>query len=45
MKPRLPVTRLGWHQYYVNRFNKHQHPDQEYLAMLYLFLHLAFESP
>ena len=41
----LPVTRLGWHKYYVNRFNRYGHPDQAYLAMVYLFLYLAFEKP
>ena len=35
-----PYTHLGWHQYYVKRFNKNEHPDAAYLAMVYLFLHL-----
>lgn len=39
---RLPNTNWGFHRYYVNRFNKNQNPDAEYLAMLYLFFHLAF---
>lgn len=41
---RYPNTRLGWHKYYVARFNKTQHPDAEYQAMVYLLLHLAFEG-
>lgn len=45
MRGRFPNTRLGWHKYYVNRFNKSQHPDAEHLAMAYLLLHLAFEAP
>lgn len=44
MKARFPNTRLGWHNYYVNRYNKYQHPDQAYLAMVYQFLYLAFEA-
>ena len=30
-------TNMGWHHYYVKRFNKHQQPDAALLAMLYLF--------
>lgn len=33
-------TNAGWHDYYVQRFNKTQHPDAAYLAMLYLFFAL-----
>jgi hypothetical protein len=33
-------SNLGWHNYYVARFNKTQHPDAAYLAMLYLFFAL-----
>ena len=42
MKKRYPSTNWGWHRYYVNRFNKNQHPDAEYLANLYYLFHLAF---
>lgn len=41
-RSRYPNTTLGWHKYYVRRFNKTQHPDAEYLACLYHFFHLAF---
>lgn len=37
-------TNLGWHNYYVARFNKTQHPDAAYLAMLYLFFALRDEE-
>lgn len=39
-----PVTHIGWHVYYVKRFNKNLHPDAAYLAMLYLFFHLAYNE-
>lgn len=39
---RLPSNAWGWHRYYVSRFNKTEHPDAAYLAMLNLFFHLAF---
>jgi len=35
-----PCSNLGWHDHYVRRFNKTEHPDAAYLAMVYLFLHL-----
>lgn len=41
---RIPNSRWGWHKYYVNRFNKNQHPDAEHLAMFYLMSHLAHEE-
>lgn len=41
---RYPVSSLGWHQYYVRRFNKTLHPDAEYLAVLYLFFALRDED-
>lgn len=44
-KSKFPNSRLGWHKYYVNRYNRYGHPDAAYLAMVYLFLHLAFEEP
>lgn len=37
-----PSTNLGWHDYYVRRFNLTQNPDAAYLACLYLMFHLAF---
>lgn len=40
-----PVNDLGWHKYYVNLFNRYQHPDAALLAMTYLFLHLSKEDP
>ena len=43
-KARYPTTRLGWHKYYVARFNKTEHWQAEQLAMWYLFLHLAFDD-
>lgn len=43
-KPIRIATNLGWHAYYVDRFNKTQHPDAEYLAMLYLFFALRDEE-
>jgi hypothetical protein len=33
-------SHIGWHRYYVARFNKSQHPDAALLAMYYLFLAL-----
>lgn len=41
---KYPNTRIGWHKYYVNRFNKNRHPHAAELAMVYLFLHLASEE-
>lgn len=34
--------RLGWHAYYVQRFNKTQSLQAEHLAIWYLLLHEAF---
>jgi hypothetical protein len=34
-------TRLGWHEYYVARYNKTLDPQAAHLAMWYLFLHLS----
>lgn len=45
MKRNYPSTHLGWHKYYVNRFNRYEHPDAAYLACLYLFFHLAETDP
>ena len=42
MKSKFPNSNWGWHRYYVNRFNKTQHPDAAYLATLYFLFHLAF---
>jgi hypothetical protein len=36
--------RLGWHKYYVARFNKTGSPQAEHLAMWYLLLYLAFDE-
>ncbi len=33
-------SNLGWHEYYVRRYNKNLSPDACYLAMVYLFLAL-----
>lgn len=48
MKPprkskKLPNTRLGWHHYYSNRFDKNQDPQTAHLAMWYWLLQLAFD--
>lgn len=32
---------LGWHNYYVQRFNKTGRPDCAHLAIWYLLLHFA----
>ena len=40
-KSRYPNTNWGWYRYYSARFNKTEHPDTAYLAMLYLYAHLA----
>jgi hypothetical protein len=29
-------SNMGWHAYYVKRFNKTQHSDAAHLAMFYL---------
>ena len=39
-----PNDNMGWHKYYVNRFNRHRNPDAAYLAMVYLVLHLSKED-
>lgn len=41
-KSRYPNTNWGWHRYYADRFNKTEHKDTEYMAVMYLFFHLAF---
>lgn len=38
-----PISRMGWHRFYVNKFNKKPHPDTEQMALWYLLLHLAFD--
>ena len=38
---KAPVSRLGWHHYYVTRFNKTGHAQAEHMALWYLFLHLS----
>jgi hypothetical protein len=39
---RNPSSNWGWHEYYVNRFNKNESKDAAYLACLYLLFHMAF---
>lgn len=39
---RYPSSNLGWHRYYVSRFNKTGSKDAGLLADLYLLFHLAF---
>lgn len=39
-KIKFPSTYLGWHRYYVTRYNDTEHPDACYLAVLYLFFAL-----
>jgi hypothetical protein len=39
---KYPNTRLGWHKYYVNRFNKSGSWYAEWLALSYLMHYLAF---
>lgn len=46
-RARLKVnnTRLGWYKYYAARFDKTGNPDAAHLAMWYLLLSLAFDTP
>lgn len=39
---KMPVSRIGWHEYYAARFNKTESPDALHLALWYYLLHLAF---
>lgn len=39
-----PVTRVGWHEYYVDLFNKTDGKRGEHLANWFLLLHLAFDE-
>ena len=39
-----PVTRMGWHEYYVDLFNKTDGKRGEHLANWFLLLHLAFDE-
>lgn len=39
-----PTSHLGWHLYYVKRFNKTEHPDAAYLALVYLNFHYALDT-
>lgn len=41
-KVRFPNSNMGWHKYYVKRFNKDGNPYSLYLAMLYFTYYLAF---
>ncbi len=41
---RRPCTNIGWHDYYVRRFNQRQHPDAAHLAMFFLLLHLRDDT-
>lgn len=39
-----PSTRVGWHNFYANEFNKNPANTQaEHLACWYLLLHLALD--
>jgi hypothetical protein len=37
------MARLGWHHYYVARFNKFRTGQAEHMALWYLMLHLEFD--
>jgi hypothetical protein len=39
-----PTTRMGWHEYYVDLFNKTDGKRGEHLANWFLLLHLAFDA-
>ena len=39
---KMPMTRIGWHEYYADRFNKTGSAQALHLAMWYQLLHLAF---
>lgn len=39
-----PITRIGWHRYYVKRFNKTELPEAEQMACWYLLLHLEHDA-
>jgi hypothetical protein len=39
-----PTTRMGWHEYYVDLFNKTDGKRGEHLANWFLLLHLAFDE-
>lgn len=43
MRKSTPMSndRMGWHQFYADRFNKTGSTQAEQLACWYLFLHLA----
>lgn len=41
MKPITITTRMGWHRYYVARFNKTEDKQAEVMAIWYLFLALS----
>ena len=44
-KPSKANDRIGWHRYYVGRYNQNQDRYAEHLACWFLFLHLAFDEP
>lgn len=39
-----PATRLGWHSYYAQRYNRAGNPDAAVMACWYYLLHLAFDG-
>lgn len=41
---KMPVSRIGWHEYYADRFNKTGSAQALHLAMWYQLLHLAFDE-
>jgi hypothetical protein len=43
VKSATPVTRIGWHEHYVKRFNKTGSSGAEQMACWYLLLHLQLD--
>ncbi len=41
---KMPLTRLGWHEFYVRLYNKTGRDSALHLAMWYYLLHLAFDG-
>ena len=39
-----PSTRIGWHSYYAQRYNRTGNPDAAVMACWYYPLHLAFDG-
>lgn len=38
-----PATRLGWHEWYAEEFNRTGRETAAHLSMWYLLLHLALD--